>query len=345
MKVRHRVDLIGDGIENPFNIEAMMHAAQMFDSRCLFNALPVGGEIADGALAITSAQISQSYAPVLALENWKNVHVLYGYELPQQAHAAVVAGNERQGISRQVACVSTQAICIPMISKRLNCINVAAASAVALYYLCYGLRGRMQIRSEPQKKRPEIIFVAGTEHAELGSSIRSGAALGWNRIFIEDRCQVWFGCDRVTKSEGRAAARRGRNPIRLIPCDRDHRYLFGEAVVVTTKNLGNPLPKTDLCRGPQQAVIIADESQIDVEAENWQRVAQRVSFAQIEVPVTSFSYHYRHLASIALAEISRQVGQKALWKPAKQEPLYESSLILLAQELGEEVFLEDLEDY
>jgi hypothetical protein len=100
----------------------------------------------------------------------------------------------------------------------------------------------------------------------------------------------------------------------------------------------------DLCRGPQQAIIIADESQIDVEAEDWQRVAAKVIFAQIELPGQTYKYCYRHLASIALAEVSRQVGQKALWKPSRQEPLYESSLQMAAVD-GEEVFLEDLDDY
>ncbi len=270
--------------------------------------------------------------------------MLYGYELPDLARCAVIAGNEREGISREVATIATQAIIIPMISKRLNCINVAAASAVALFYLTYGLRGRMQVRSEPQKKRPEILLVGGTEHAELGSAIRSSAAFGWNRIFIEDQFNVWFGCDRITKSEGRAAARRGRNPIRLIPSKREDKYLLREAVVVTTKSLGTSLPRVDLCRGPQQAIIIADESQIDVEAEDWQRVAAKVTFAQIELPGQTYKYCYRHLASIALAEVSRQVGQKALWKPSRQEPLYESSLQMAAVS-GEEVFLEDLDDY
>lgn len=342
MKAQHKVDLIGDGISNPFNLEAMIHAAAMFNSECLIRN---SSQLAtSGATEISVEQIEQKYSPVLGLENWKNANVLYGYELPTQAHCAVIAGNEREGISREVATISTQAIIIPMISKRLNCINVAGASAVALYYLTFGFRGRMQVRSEPQKKRPELLLLGGNEHAELGSAIRSAAAFGWNRIFIEDRLNVWFGCDRVTKSEGRAAARRGRNPIRLIPSQSEHKYLMREAVVVTTKNLGTTLPKVDLCRGPQQVIIIPDESHIDVEAEDWKRVAERVSFAQIELPGASYKYCYRHLASIALAEVSRQVGQKALWKPSRQEPLYESSLQLI-EAGGEEVFLEDLDEY
>lgn len=340
MKSSRKITLVGDCIENSFNVEAMIHAAEMFGMECVFC-----NPIDDQCSSISSEDVKQNYSPVLALDNWKNAHVLYGYELPSNASAAVIAGNERRGISREMTDVATHAISIPMISRQLNCINVAAAGAVALYYLSHGLRGRMQIRSEPQKKRPEIVIVGGENHAELGSAIRSTAAFGWNRAFIEDRSSVWFGCDRVTKSEGRAAARRGRNQIRLIPCKRKHQYYFREAVIITTKDLGVALPKADLCRGAKQAIVIADESNINVESEDWTGVAEKVSFAQIETKVKDVPYHFRHLSSIALAEVSRQVGQKALWKPTKQGPLYESSLKLLSDEVGEEVSLEDLAEY
>lgn len=340
MKEARKITLIGDGIENAFNVEAMIHAAEMFGMGCLFR-----NPIDENYTSVSCDEIKEAFAPVIALDNWKNAHVLYGYSLPTGTAAAVVTGNERHGISREVTAVATQAISIPMSSRQLNCINVAAAGAVALYYLSHGFKGKMQIRSEPQKKRPEVILIGGANHAELGSAIRSTAAFGWNRSFIEDRASVWFGCDRVTRSEGRAAARRGRNQIRLIPCRQNHEYFFREAVVVTTKNIGEPLPKVDLARGAQQAIVIADESCIDVEGESWSRVAEKVTFARIELPVEVFPYHFRHLSSIALAEVSRQVGQKALWKPTRQLPLYESSLKLLSEQVGEEVLLEDLAQY
>lgn len=340
MKSSRKITLVGDCIENSFNVEAMVHAAEMFGMDCMFRN-PLDEESA----SISCQEVQKNYAPVLALDNWKNAHVLYGYELPTNVSAAVIAGNERRGISREMTEVASHAISIPMISRQLNCINVAAAGAVALYYLSHGFKGKMQIRSEPQKKRPEIILVGGTNHAELGSAIRSTAAFGWNRAFIEDRRNVWFGCDRVTKSQGRAAARRGRNQIRLIPCKSEHQYLFREAVVITRKDLGVSLPKADLCRGAQQAIVIADESEIDIESEDWKRVAEMVSFAQIETKNRDFAYHFRHFSSIALAEVSRQVGQKALWKPTKQVPLYESSLKLLSEQAGEEVSFDDLSEY
>ena len=46
-----------------------------------------------------------------------------------------------------------------------------------------------------------------------------------------------------------------------------------------------------------------------------------------------------------MAEISRQVGQRALWKPTRQEPIYESALKLLSEEQGEEIDLDDLSEY
>lgn len=344
MKPINQVALIGDGIENPFNIDAMIHAAEMFNTDCLFRN--VAQEVASvNVVSIDCEQMTANYSPILALDNRKNAQLLYGYSLPVNSKCALVAGNERRGISREVTERASGAVIIPMISRRLNCINVAAASAVGLYYLTYGLKGRMQTRPEPQKRRPELILFGGSDHAELGSAIRSAAAFGWNRVFIEDREGVWFGCDRVTRSEGRAAARRGRNPVKLIPCAQDNKYLFHEATIISTRYGDVPLNKADLCRGPNQAIILADESCLDLEAERFERVATKISYARIELPVSSFKYHFRHLASIAMAEISRQVGHKAPWKPSRQEPLYESSLRLLAEERGESVFLEDLEEY
>ena len=93
----------------------------------------------------------------------------------------------------------------------LNTLNVAAATGVALYYLSAGFGGKLQITSHPEKRRPEILFMAAGDHIELGSAIRSAGAFGWNRLFLEDREKIWFGCDRVTRSEGRGAAKRGRN--------------------------------------------------------------------------------------------------------------------------------------
>ncbi len=185
------------------------------------------------------------------------------------------------------------------------------------------------------------------DHIELGSAIRSAGAFGWNRLFLEDREGIWFGCNRIVRSEGRGAARRGRNSIRLVPVGTDNNYAFKECVVVSSKE-GVPLNKADLTQGPQQVIVIADENRLDFSHEDWSRFATKVQFVRIEVPSSDYVYRYRLFASIALAEIARQVGQKSaarITRPGRQGPVYESSLQVIAETHGEEVFLEDLEVY
>ena len=75
----------------------------------------------------------------------------------------------------------------------------------------------MPSRPDPTSRRPELSLLGPGDHFELGSTIRSAAAFGWERALIEDRHDVWFNCDRAVRSEGRAAARRARNEILLLP--------------------------------------------------------------------------------------------------------------------------------
>jgi hypothetical protein len=88
---------------------------------------------------------------------------------------------------------------------------------------------------------------------------------------------------------------------------------------------------------------------VDIEDEHWRRLGKDVSFVHLDVPQPHFVYHYRLIASIALAEAARQVGQKAARpdaeRPTRPKPFYDSALNLLSQEAGQTVFLEDLEAY
>ena len=152
--------------------------------------------------------------------------------------------------------------------------------------------------------------MGGKDHIELGSAIRSATALGWNRAFVEDRKGIWFGCDRVTRSEGRAAARRGRNSIRLVPCSANANHRFSEVIVLTTTSVGRPLHKLNLARGVQQLIAIPDESSVNMNNEDWSRLGCKIEFAHLDLPVIDFDYHYRLIATIAMAEVSRQVGRR-----------------------------------
>lgn len=353
-----KLTLVGDGIENPANALTMLHAAEMFGAGCVFhdrNGLQEAwASTADMAkqrdfLPSTSLEeLAEEFAPRLAFDNLEGAADIYGFSLPKGPRPAVVVGNERRGIARAVRSITDTAFQLPMASNKLNCLNVAAAAAVALYYLSRGGGGKMQTRSHPSKRRPELLLLGPADHFELGSSIRSAGALGWGRVFVEDRVNIWFGCDRVRRSEGRAAARRGRNPIRIIPIRSAQRHLFEEVCVVTTRRDGQPLHRTNLARGPRQLLVFPDEDYTNTETENWQRLGQRITHVRLDLPRKEFPYHYRLPVSIALAEAARQIGRPKrpfVGRPKRHEPLFDKALRLVVDERGETVYLADLADY
>jgi hypothetical protein len=98
---------------------------------------------------------------------------VYGYQTGR--NFAVLVGNERRGLTYECAKLATDKVQVPMLSRRVNCLNVAAASAVALYYLCGTRVGPMAVRGEPNSRRPEVLLLGPGDHVELGSAIRSTA--------------------------------------------------------------------------------------------------------------------------------------------------------------------------
>ncbi len=318
--------LVGDGIENPGNASALVAAASMFGWDCAF--LDRAGLGLAPALA---PEDLGGYSPVLALENVPGAESIHGFTLAGPRPALLV-GNERRGISRDLLDRVDRTIEIPLASRRLDTINVAAAAAVALYYLARGGGGKLRTRAEPNRHRPEVLFLGPGDSIELGSALRSAAAFGWGRVLVDDRSNVWFGTDRVTRSLGRGAARRSRNAIHVLPAGRLH--AFDEACVVT-RGEGEPLHRVDLARGPRQLLVIADEGALDVARENLGRLAPRVRLASLDLPRPDFQYRFKLVASIVLAEAGRQVGVRL--RPGRgraRPPFYDRALPLLADEVG-----------
>jgi tRNA G18 (ribose-2'-O)-methylase SpoU len=348
MTTRHQVTLVGDGIENPANALVLGEAAAMFAAACRIRPAGHWAEPADAApvtaASITAAELVALHARRIAFDNLPDAREVYGYAAGNDF--ALIVGNERRGLSHSFKAVATEAVQIPMPSRSINCLNVAAAAAVGLYYLSAAQVRQAGVRSDAGARRPSLLLLGAAEHIELGSAIRSAAAFGWDRALIEDRDAVWFGVDRVRRSEGRAAARRARNDIRLVPCSEQTRYEADEAVIVTTRKLGPPLHRVNMARGSRQVVVIPAENRIDVEAEDWSRVARQVTFAHLDAPGTDYRYHYRLTASIALAEVARQLGRSAgERRPQARGMRYELGMPLLAPTAGELVAWQDLLDY
>ena len=294
---------------------------------------------------VTSAELQSLHSRIIAFDNLPRARDLYGFHASHDF--AVLLGNECRGLSREFASIATDRVQVPMFSRRINCLNVAAASAVALYYLCAPPVAPMAVRTDPRNRRPELLLLAPGDHFELGSTIRSAAGLGWERAFVEDRNRAWFGCDRSIRSEGRAAARRGKNEILLIPTRPENAFSHARVTVITCKQAGAPLRRANLAHGPAQLIVIPDESQPTVAAEDWTRFGRTVEFAHLELPRADFKYHYRLVATIALAEISRQVGRHPKFKaPAGPRlPVYDYRIEELAQTSGEIVSMDQLKAY
>src|SRR5262249_56512364 len=111
------------------------------------------------------------------------------------------------------------------------------------------------------------------------------------------------------RAEGRAAARRGKNEIALIPCQLRAQSAHRRVTVITCQRIGVPIHRVNFAGGPGQLVVIPDENHGGLAPQDWNRQGLEVEFASLQLPAVEFTYHYRLVASIALAEISRQVGR------------------------------------
>ena len=346
------VMLVGDGIANPANALTMIHAAAIFgaasrfrDTKGLAQSRAGAGLAIETFGPITGSEVQGMHSRIIAFDNLPGARDVYGFHAGREF--AVLIGNERRGLSHEFLSLATDRVQVPMHSRRINCLNVAAASAVALYYLCAPPVGSMEGRKDPRTRRPELLLLGAGDHFELGSTIRSAAGLGWERAFIEDRHQVWFGCDRTVRSEGRAAARRGKNEILLIPCSAGAAYSYARVTVITCRRVGVPLHRSNFAGGPSQLIVIPDESQVETGAEDWSRFGRQVEFAHLQLPTADFTYHYRLVATIALAEISRQVGRRPAVKvpTVPRPPIYDHAVKELAEAAGEIVSFDELLRY
>ena len=289
--------LAGDGVANPANVRALHDAAAMFG---------IGYQAWDARRPLDG--------PLIAVENTPDATSVYTATLPPGL-PSIVVGNERRGIRPDVLRAARLRVHIPMPGRGVNTLNVASAAAVALYYL---LDARGRRRPRPGSHRPEVLLLSPGDHVEAGSALRSAAAFGWHTVGVDDREKVWFGTPRGMRTEGRAAARSHRNPLRVVPAG----AATGFTRVVVAGADGPPLHRTDLADGPGTLLVIPDL--FTVAGQDWEQLGPAVEFARVPP-----SDRYRLTASIVLAEAARQVGSRTPGRPARGGPRYRSALDLV----------------
>lgn len=95
-------------------------------------------------------------------------------------------------------------------------------------------------------------------------------------------------------------------------------------------------------------VVIPDEDAVEAAREDWSRLARRITMARLEIPPSGAPSHYRCTASIALAEVARQVGRRAPGRPGvpgRRGLGYDAGIDLLPPMGGVHVALAELEAY
>jgi hypothetical protein len=305
---------LAESVENPANRERIADLAVLLGASCT--------AITDGRL--------------IAVENTPQAREVYGRQ-PLRGHATLALGHERRGLPRAMLAAADETVVIPTLSPTVTTLNVAAAAAVAGWYVLRG-SGPQARAAQPARRHPAVLL-SGDDHVEVGSSLRSAAAFGLREVFLDDRGAQWFDGPHGQRREARAAARRHKNPLRVRRAPPAFTAGFDEIVVVNPWGPGRALNRQPLTRGRRQAVVIGAAAQ-QLEAFPADVIgaaaAQLKAFPADRVRVATLGLResarvpLRLTASITLAEIARQAGRPAARAPAPRRPAYEREVKLAA---------------
>jgi hypothetical protein len=303
--------LLADGVENPANRERIAEAAAL-----------LGGQLSESV-----------HGRLIAVENTPTASSVYGRR-PARAAITLAVGNERRGISRRLLAAAAETVAIPTLSRTVSTLNVAAAAAVAGWYVSRGSGGQAR-RPHPERRRP-MVLISGVDHVEVGSSLRSAAAFGYREVFLEDRGAGWFEGGHHQRREARAAARRHKNPLRVRRAPTGLAARFDDVLVLSPGGPGAPINRARLTRGRSQLIVIG--ALPDTAESLAARGAGMITLGFQQQ--TASESALRLVASIALAEIARQIGLPATRRAAvpPRGVRYERELALAAD--GELLLIE-----
>jgi tRNA G18 (ribose-2'-O)-methylase SpoU len=299
--------IYADGVENPANRARIDDAALLLGAVCVPSA--------DGY--------------VIAVENATSAASVYGRRRLRWA-VTLAVGNERRGLSRAVLSAADETVRIPTLSRTVNTLNVAAAAAVAGWYVARG-SGAQATTPHPERRRPSVLL-SGDQHVEIGSSLRSAAAFGFREIHLEDRGGGWFEGDHHQRREARAAARRHKNPLRVRRATSELAARFENVLIIDPTGEGSPINRETLTRGRRQLIVVGCPPD-DV---------RPASSANVRIATLGLKPcaqpPLRLLASIVLAEIARQVGRPATAPRVSRAARYDREIGLVAA--GEMLLIE-----
>ena len=240
--------LVGLDIEGDWNLPLLKNAAELSHA-CLrlvnHKTSAQSSETSFPAIAdpITFVEdLRTEFDCLLACETGKISRSIYGYPAPR-GRVALLVGNELDGIPREDLRKVNQVLSIPMKQSQMSSINVAVAAAVSLYTLSHDLARKGIKPSRMKQSNIDVLIYGADDPSELGSLFRSIWAFGWKRVFLDDRAGIWFAKDRETILAGRAAARREKNSLAILPAGKLSLGSYGAVLVCSDGVSGTPLSR------------------------------------------------------------------------------------------------------
>ena len=211
--------LVGLDIEGDWNRPLLCNAAALSGCECVFARSGTGEGNGTSQSALESVALEkalQGCSQVLACESTRNSVSVYDFPAPRE-RTAILVGNEEQGIPRPVLQQVDRVVAVPMVAGGLSSLNVAVAAAVILYALAHDFARRRRVQKGLRQQNVDVLIAAPSDPHELGSLLRSVYAFGWRRVFLSDPHKVWFSTDPEVILKSRAAARRTKNLLAVIP--------------------------------------------------------------------------------------------------------------------------------
>jgi hypothetical protein len=298
------ITLVGLDIQGKWNLPLLDNAASMSgaafqeaSSRATAVESPEKA-VANGPPVPLWDEISMNYDVVVACELARGSNSVYETPLPRGA-VAVVVGNEWAGIPRMILNSADRIVNIPIETKRISSLNVAAAAAIVLWVLERDIPRRGLARCGISLKNTDVLLQAPRDPSELGSLLRSLWACGWNHVYLNDPAGTWFTRDPEAVLAGRAAARRSRNQLAVIPANKLDFRLYDRIITCNGEQRGIPLSKLRIEKARRILVEFGTGAPADVSGDS------RVECVYVDRADMGIQPRYRHEGSILYSFISQ----------------------------------------
>lgn len=292
-------------IEGEWNKPLLVNAAALSGWECHFATSetmrfePKDGESVSTLETACLEKVLEGCRHVIACETSHNSANVYDFPAPRET-TAVIVGNEEQGIPRHVLKWADRVVSIPMVPSSLSSLNVAAAAAIMLYVLTKDLGRKPRPKSRLRTVDVDLFVEAPTDPHELGSLLRSAFAFGWRRVYISDPHRVWFTEESKVILESRAAARRAKNPLAVLPAEQLDPSRYDAVLLCDNTRQGHPLSKLRLSEC-QRLLIVLGSSELSLGRQTL------VSQVSVDYENPSLEPRFRHSGSILLSMLSQML--------------------------------------